>query len=219
MCDYVSKSELENPRDILEDWIKDAQDDLKDQYGITFSFGPTGSVSRNMVVRKCNMDYFDLDYILYLQKCPDNILRNCKKLKNAFRKAFDDNRPNGFSHCEDSTQALTTKNHDEGYGYDIIIFNEFSDGYYVLYNNKNKNGNNNNDYEWQKRSEMNKYHERLALIKGTNMWNYLREIYLDKRHKHKDDKESNKKASYQLFNEAVVETLDHFKIRYPKNKK
>lgn len=216
MCEYISKSELEYPREILEDWIKNVQIDLENQYGITFSFTPTGSVSRNMVVRKCNSDYFDLDYILYIQKCPESTLWNCKKLKNVFRKAFDDNRPDGFTCCEDSTQALTTKNYGEGFGYDIIIFNEFSDGVYILFNNKNKNRNNNNDYEWQKRSEMNKYHARLELIKGPKMWNYLRDVYLAKRHKHKDDKEPNKKASYQLFNETVVETLNHFGIRVPK---
>ena len=64
---------------------------------------------------------------------------------------------------------------------------------------------------------MKKYCERLALIKGAKMWNYLRDIYKEKRHKHKDDQQPNKKKSYQLLNEAVVETLEAFGIKnYPR---
>ena len=45
------------------------------------------------------------------------------------------------------------------------------------------------------------------------MWNYLREDYKNKRHIHKNDSEPNKKKSYQLLSEAVVETINHFDTR------
>ena len=61
---------------------------------------------------------------------------------------------------------------------------------------------------------MNKYRERLSLVEGLEMWEYLRKVYKKKRHNHKDDVEPNKKKSYQLLNEAVVETLKHFGIRF-----
>ena len=62
---------------------------------------------------------------------------------------------------------------------------------------------------------MNKYHQRLALIKGAEMHNYLRNIYKSERHKHMNDPEP-KKHSYQIFNECVVRTLEHFEIEYPR---
>ena len=51
------------------------------------------------------------------------------------------------------------------------------------------------------------------------MWEYLRKVYKKKRHDHKDDVEPNKKKSYQLLNESVVETLKHFGIRFNDLKK
>ena len=217
MCDYKSRKEIQQPREIIEDWIRDVQKVMRKKYKVTFTFRPTGSVSRNMVIKKCNEDYFDLDYQLELQNVPEQLFKDCKKLKDNFRLTFDDNRPSGFSCCEDSTQALTTKNLKKHFGYDIIITAYFKDNYYILYNNKNRNGNNTNDYEWQKRADMKHYHERFELIKGPEMWDYLRKRYKKKRHDHKDDQEPNKKASYQLFNEAVVDTLVHFKINFPRD--
>lgn len=81
---------------------------------------------------------------------------------------------------------------------------------------KDTNGANNEDYEWAIRKDMNKYRERLSLVEGPEMWNYLRNIYKNKRHKHMHDQEP-KKHSYQLLNEAVVETLVAFGIKnYPR---
>lgn len=59
---------------------------------------------------------------------------------------------------------------------------------------------------------MKNYRERLNLIEGPEMWDYFRKVYKKKRHDHKNDVEPNKKKSYQLLNEAVVDTLKHFGI-------
>ncbi len=214
MCDYVKKKSLKEPRKIFNDWINKVQKYIKKEYKITFSFLPIGSGSRNMVIKKCNEDYFDLDFQIVIQHMPShyNLSKNCKELKNIFRKTFDEFKPKGFGHCEDSTQALTTKNSDKKYGFDIIITRCDGD-FYILYNKKNTNNANNEDYEWVKRKDIRKYREKLNSIRGPEMWNYLREDYKNKRHIHKNDSEPNKKKSYQLLSEAVVETINHFDTR------
>lgn len=213
MCDYVKKSELSEPRKIFNDWINNVQKYIKKNHKITFSYISIGSGSRNMVIRKCNEDSFDLDFQIIMQSIPNNFNfeKNCKEFKNIFRNAFDKFRPEGFSCCEDSTQALTTKNLNKKFGFDIIITTYHNDdNLYILYNKKNTNRANNEDYEWAIRKHMKKYRKRLNMIKGHKMWDYLREIYKTKRHNHKNCAELNKKKSYQLLNEAVVDTLKKF---------
>jgi len=218
MCDYVNKNELKVPKEVFQKMINSVQDYIRKQYKITFSYRPIGSGSRNMVIRKCNQNFFDLDYQIEIKTKPDNMNWNdCKEFKDIFRKAFDKYKPNNFTNFEDSTQALTAKNNKAKYGFDIIITTYDEDGnFYILYNKKDTNNANNMDYMWAKRKNMNKFHERLALVNGAEMWNYLRNIYMKKRHNHKDDVEPNKKKSYQILNESVVETLNHFYVIYPR---
>ena len=172
MCDYVKPKEVEKPREIFNNWITSVQKYIKKNYKITFSHSPIGSGSRNMVIRKCNERSFDLDFQIIMQSIPNNYswTKDCKEFKNIFRNAFDKFIPKGFTSCEDSTQALTTKNNDKGYGFDIIITTYDEDGnFYILYNKKNTNNANNEDYEWAIRKDMSKYRERLDLVEGPEM--------------------------------------------------
>ena len=219
MCDYVNKNELIEPREIFNEWISNVQSEIKKEYGITFSYNPIGSGSRNMVIRRCDNDYFDLDFQIVMQSIPDDMDwdGDCKEFKDIFRNTFNKYKPQGFKDCKDRSQSLRTKNLTLGFGFDIIItcFDN-NDNFYILFNKKDTNGANNEDYEWSIRKDMNKYRERLSLIEGPEMWNYLRNIYKNKRHKHMHDQEP-KKHSYQLLNEAVVETLVALGIKnYPR---
>ena len=214
MCEYVYINELKDLKKKFKTLINKVHKYLRKNYKITFSCIPIGSGKRNMVIKQCNKNYFDLDFQIVLQSVPDEYNSNdsCKALKDLFRSVFDKFKLPGFSDCEDSTQALTIKNVKSGYGFDIVITKYDSNAnFYILYNKKSTNAANNKDYEWAIRSKMNKYQERLKCVKGVEMWQYLRDIYLKKRHEHKDDNNANKKKSYQLLNEAVVETLKHFK--------
>lgn len=219
MCDYVNKNELIEPREIFGEWISNVQCEIKKEYGITFSYNPIGSGSRNMVIRRCDNDYFDLDFQIVMQSIPDDMDwdGDCKEIKDIFRNTFNKYKPQGFKDCKDRSQSLRTKNLNLGFGFDIIItcFDN-NNNFYILFNKKDTNGANNEDYEWAIRKDMNKYRERLSLVEGPEMWNYLRNIYKNKRHKHMHDQEP-KKHSYQLLNEAVVETLVAFEIKnYPR---
>ena len=122
MCKFVTRSELKEPRQILLDWINDVHDYMRKNYGITFQHLEIGSASRNLVVQKCNSDYFDLDYQLTIVSWPNNNdLPAAKDVKKKFRLAFDAKKPSDFSCCEDSTQALSALNKKRGYGMDVII--------------------------------------------------------------------------------------------------
>lgn len=220
MCDYVDKSELTEPKQVFEGWINRVKNRLNSKKpGYDFDYILTGSASRNMAIRRCDNDYFDLDYQIILKRIPAdyNWNKSCKQIKDDFRDAFNKKKPAGFKDMKDRTQALRTKNKTLGYGFDVIITTIATDGnYYILYNKKNTNSDNNNDYQWEIRKDMNKYHERLELIKGPKMWKYLRDLYKSERHKHMADPEP-KKHSYQIFNECVVVTLEAFGIRnYPR---
>lgn len=213
MCEYVHKNELKDLKKNFKTLINNVHKYLRKNYRITFSCIPIGSGKRNMVIKQCNKNYFDLDFQIVIQSLPNEYNSNdsCKALKDLFRKTFDKFKLPGFSDCEDSTQALTIKNVKSGYGFDIVITKYDSNAnFYILYNKKNTNAANNKDYEWAIRRKMNKYQERLKCVNGAEMRKHLRDIYLKKRHVHKDDNNANKKKSYQLLNEAVVETLKHF---------
>ena len=217
MCDYVKRKELIEPKNVFNTWIQKVKNDAKNK-GYDFSIKLIGSGSRNMVIRRCDNNYFDLDYQIILEKIPDdyNWNKNCKEIKDEFRYMFNKRKPQGFIDCKDRSQSLRTKNKTLGYGFDIIITTYGSLGnFYILFNKKDTNSANNNDYEWEIRKNMNKYHERISLLDDDEKWNYLREVYKNARHKHMNDQEP-RKHSFQLLNEEVVNTLEHFKIRYPK---
>lgn len=213
MCDFVTKKEVANAREIFIEWITKVQRELRSKYNIRFAYDIIGSGRRKLVIRQCNKNgFFDLDYQITLTRLPkeysDNITSKAKDIKNLFRKTFDYYKPNDFSCCEDSTQALTTKNEKEKIGYDIIIVRKDEDDKYILYNKKNTNSANNNDYCWEPRGEDLKYRERLQKIKYAEKWQALRNCYINKRHIYRNDTSLSKKKSFQILNEALAEVLE-----------
>ena len=123
MCDYVNKNELIEPREIFSEWISNVQSEIREDYGITFSYNPIGSGSRNMVIRRCDNDYFDLDFQIVMQTIPDDMDwdGDCKKFKDIFRNTFNKYKPQGFKDCKDRSQSLRTKNLNLGFGFDICL--------------------------------------------------------------------------------------------------
>ena len=139
MCDYVNKNELNEPREIFSEWISNVQSEIKKENGITFSYNPIGSGSRNMVIRRCDNDYFDLDFQIVMQSIPDDMDwdGDCKEFKDIFRNTFNKYKPQGFKDCKDRSQSLRTKNLKLGFGFDIIItcFDN-NDNFCILFNKK-----------------------------------------------------------------------------------
>ncbi len=213
MCFYVDDSELKGiggPKETFHKWINDVHRILRTK-DIRFDCNLIGSGSRNMVVSNCNENgYFDLDYQIILTTYPVNI--KPKRIKDFFRDAFNESKPNGFKDMKDRTQSLRTKDLNRGYGFDIIITRiDENESFYILYNDKDDNSANNFDYSWKHRKEMNKYRERFEKVKSNpKMFAFLRNLYLKKRHEYKDDNSPSKKKAYQILNESVVETLKTF---------
>ena len=212
MCKYITKKELKEPKKILNDWILRVQKAIKKEYKITFSFNLIGSGKRNLVIKSCNSNWFDLDCQLVIRKMPKefNLKSNAKKVKDIFRRAFDKEKLDDFSYCEDSTHALTSKNERGKYSFDIILTYYEKDELFILRNDKNSNNANSKDYKWAQKGDMKKFHENYKKISGSDMWNYLRNLYINKRHSYKDNIDSSRKKSYQILNESVNETLNHF---------
>lgn len=196
----------------MNDWILRVQKAIKKEYKITFSFNLIGSGKRNLVIKSCNSNWFDLDCQLVIRKMPKefNLKSNAKKVKDIFRRAFDKEKLDDFSYCEDSTQALTSKNERGKYSFDIILTYYEKDELFILRNDKNSNNANSKDYKWAQKGDMKKFHENYKKISGSDMWNYLRKLYINKRHSYKDNIDSSRKKSYQILNESVNETLKHF---------
>lgn len=217
MCKYVTKNELKEPKKIFIDWVKKVQKELKKEKGIHFSLDPIGSGKRNMVVWQCNRNSFDLDYQICLTKLPEelqeHLSKKAKEINQIFKDAFDNYRPAGFSYCDDSTQALTTLNIDKRFGYDVIITYKDDSGLHILYNKKNTNGANNKDYWWAPKSDMTNHRENYFKVINSKHRKELKDLYLNKRHSHKDDVEPNKKKSYQILNESVNEIIKKFNIK------
>lgn len=213
MCVYITKNELKEPRETLLNWIKEVHNYMRKNYGITFQHLEIGSASHNLVVKKCNSKYFDLDYQLTIVTWPDNYdINDAKDVKKKFRLAFDARKPLDFSYCEDSTQALSALNEKKGYGMDVIItVYDAKDNFYILRNNKSANNANNKDYQWAKKNEYSKLKGNLKKIQESKMCNDLRNNYLNKKHKYSkitDKNTLNYKHSFQILNESINEILN-----------
>lgn len=211
MCEFVSKKCLKEPKAQFLKIINKVQKQIKDKYKITFSYRPIGSGKKNLVVKKCTTNEFDLDYEITLQKILEEIdLNDAKKIKYLFIEVLNEFLPKEFNRSEDSTQAITIKNPSFKFGYDIIITYVLGDARYILRNDKNSNNANNNDYKW---AQMCDYRSNYKLIKGPEMNNHLRKLYLKKRHNSINGKSKNQKKSYQILNEAINETLKVFNVQ------
>ena len=128
-------------------------------------------------------------------------------MKLLFIKEFDKSvTRRGFKNCEDSARAITIKKVDFEnskilQAYDVVILDEREYGYYILTNHKKEKY-----YNYEKLPDTENHTENEKKIKGAEMWNYLRKIYLAKKENNTEDKKS-----FQIFNEAVNETLVYFR--------
>lgn len=202
--EYVSKKVVKPHKDEFGEIIKEIRPNIKKER-ITFTCRLVGSGKRNLVVRHHNKG-FDCDYQIIIQKNKKNL--NEEDLKKLFIKEFDKSvTKRGFKNCEDSARAITIKKVDFEnskilQAYDVVILDQRKDGYYILSNHKSENY-----YDYEKLPNTEKHTENAEKIKGAEMWNYLRKIYLEKKEKNIEDKKS-----FQLFNEAVNDTLVQFDI-------
>ena len=182
----------------LESLIHVVQDEVRDKF--TFRYDFIGSVSRNMVT----MDYssnvgYDFDINLHVNDDEENY--SAEEMRRILKNAFDKfNHLFQYDYSEDSTRVLTIKVKDRQHSKvlhsaDFAIVYDCSNGkqQYVHYNKKQQTYN----WEYQPKPYY-KLGERVALIKKHNLWQNVRELYIDK----KNNNPMNKK-SRSLFAETI----------------
>ncbi len=199
MGKFVSRSEVAPYIDIFEKAIKKIRQDCKAE-GITFTHRLVGSAKRNLIVRHFNKG-FDCDYQIIIQKNKKS--KTEKELKRVFIRLFDKYIPNEFDYCEDSTSAITIIKKDGNHSrrimsYDIVLLQE-RNGLQII----RRQGDN---YEWNSLPKLKNYSKDIREIKGKEMWEDLRERYYKKKINAMENPSQSKKA-FQLFHEAVMETL------------
>ena len=208
MAKYVSAGELTPYKVLFDKAFRKVQSDARKR-GVTFTHHLVGSAKRNLVVDHHNKG-FDCDYQLYLQKNTQNL--SAKQIKEILMELFDRYIPNSFYECENSTSSITiskvnpTKSKKE-FTYDIVILKDVDSVPQILRVVKQGNS---LMYQWNKLPEMKHFIERFKLIQGPQMWDDLRECYYKKKMDKINGVRYHDKKSFQIFHEAVNETLQKF---------
>ena len=187
---YVSKKELKPAKKQLMELIHKVQDEVRDSF--TFQYKFVGSVQRNMVTCDVKSNAgFDFDVNIMVND--DDKDFEAEEIKNILMCAFNKYaRKYGYDSCEDSTRVFTIKVKDRKnsrirHSCDFAIVNDYGNNQqeYIRYNKKRKN------YTWEEQTKgFYCLPEKIEFCKDNQLWQEVREIYLDKKNYNMD---SNKK--------------------------
>ena len=188
---YVSKKELKPAKKQLMELIHKVQDEVRDSF--TFQYKFVGSVQRNMVTCDVKSNAgFDFDVNIMVND--DDKDFEAEEIKNILMCAFNKYaRKYGYDSCEDSTRVFTIKVKDRKnsrirHSCDFAIVNDYGNNQqeYIRYNKKRKN------YTWEEQTKgFYCLPEKIEFCKDNQLWQEVREIYLDKKNYNMD---SNKKS-------------------------
>ncbi|MBO5021860.1 MAG: hypothetical protein J6C53_00055 [Clostridia bacterium] len=206
MFEFVTKKEVNLRKSEIEVIIHKVQDFLRENNILTFQYHLVGSASnqRHLVTRVINGNQgFDMDYNIIIQwvnpnhNTPEKIKKNLMQTFNKFLKG-------NFKYCEDSTSVFTIKKVDKQnskiiYSYDFAIVHNFEencknpdydDEYddpkyeyftierqeYIYFDKSTKK------YSWEVRPDaFNDHKYKEQYIKQAELWNILRETYLQQK--------------------------------------
>ena len=208
--EYVSKREYGPVKEDLVDLIHLVQDEVREHFTLRYDF--IGSASRNMITREINGNVgYDFDVNIRVND-PDNSY-SAKKIRNILKSAFDKHAKKFmYDDAEDSTRVITIKVKDRKnskilHSCDFAVVNDYIDedgDEHQEYIHFNKNQ---NTYEWQEQPEG--YYmllEKIDDIKEHNLWQKVRDLYLEKKSKNTDLH----KKSRSIFAETVKEVHDKY---------
>ena len=198
---YVAKKELKPAKKQLMELIHKVQDEVRDNF--TFQYEFVGSVKRNMVTWdvKSNVGF---DFDVNIRVNDDDEEFEAKDIKKILVRAFNNHAwKYGYDSCEDSTRVFTIKVKDRKnsrirHSCDVAIVNDYGNNQqkYIRYNKKRKN------YTWEEQTKgFYCLPEKIEFCKDNQLWQEVREIYLDKKNYNTD---SNKK-SRSIFAETIHE--------------
>ena len=208
--EYVSKREYGPVKEELVDLIHLVQDEVREYF--TFRYDFIGSASRNMITREVNGNVgYDFDVNLRVNDPEENY--SAEDLKNILIQGFNKHSSKfKYDYAEDSSRVITIKVKDKKnsrilHSCDFAIVNDYIDDggdehqEYIHFNKKQ------NTYEWQEQPEG--YYmllERIDDIKEHNLWQKVRDLYLEKKSKNIDLH----KKSRSIFAETVKEVHDKY---------
>lgn len=208
--EYVTKREYGPVKEDLVELIHLVQDEVREHF--TFRYDFIGSASRNMITREINGNVgYDFDVNIRVND-PDNNY-SAKKIRNILKAAFDKHAKKFmYDDAEDSTRVITIKVKDRKnskilHSCDFAVVNDYIDEdgdehqEYIHFNKKQ------NTYEWQEQPEG--YYmllEKIDDIKKYNLWQKVRDLYLEKKSKNTDLH----KKSRSIFAETVKEVHDKY---------
>lgn len=189
MFEYVTKSEYQPFKLEVDKILKSIQRDLKENDILTFQFNLIGSTKRKLITRiKNGSKGFDLDYNIDVQKILNDKYENPKLLKQTFIKLFDDYFDDSYEYAEDSTSVITIKKLNKArnkilFSVDFAIVNYYEDEegderqQYVRFDKIS------NTYSWALRKVATNHRYVEDLIKENNMWEDVKNLYLDNKNK------------------------------------
>jgi len=198
--EYVSKNDLKPYKRDFNDAMKVVKKSVNNE---SFYYRLIGSAKRNLVLRHHNKG-FDLDYqIIFYTSIMGRSSEDYKNLKRQFIDAFNKYfTTKGYEYAEDSRSAITIKKLENNvihHGYDVTLISTEDDGLYILkYETEQKEE---LSFKIMKNSKV--YQSRYNEVKGTVMWNDLREKY-----KFKKNNNTENKKSFSLLVEAIKEVLE-----------
>lgn len=198
---YVAKKELKPAKKQLMELIHKVQDEVRDNF--TFQYEFVGSVKRNMVTWdvKSNVGF---DFDVNIRVNDDDEEFEAKDIKKILVRAFNNHAwKYGYDSCEDSTRVFTIKVKDRKnsrirHSCDFAVVNDYSNNRqkYIRYNKQK------NNYTWEEQTKgFYCLPEKIEFCKDNQLWQEVREIYLDKKNYNMD---SNKK-SRSIFAETIHE--------------
>lgn len=190
---FISKHDLEVKKayENFNDMIKDVQDYIRSNYGLTFRFNVIGSYKHNMITydQKSNIDFdFNIE-----PKDPDEVF-SAKDINYIFKEAFDYIAPQyGYRYASRSSRVFTINNNNYlnssiKHSCDIAIVNNYQDNKgnniqeYIHFNKKQQS------YCWQQQGKgFYNLPKKIKWIKNNNLWNEYRECYLGLKNTNQDE--------------------------------
>lgn len=184
----------------------------KDNY-LKVEMQMVGSGGRNLETQNSNQPV-DLDYNINILHINGDI-NDCKKIKEYVRKQFNIAlKSKGWGDCKDSTSALTTEQRyfKEGnptsFSIDVAIICESNDSWYRLIHQKTGIFQEDN-WIWNEGQDSKGLTKKVNKIKKYNLWNDVRNAYLDKKNMYLKRRDYNN-SSFNCYIEAVNEVYNKY---------
>lgn len=230
--EFVTQKEVAQARKEIEQVILKVQGYLRENNILTFQYNLVGSAGkRHLVTRVIGGNKgFDLDYNLSIQRLLNNKYNDEKKMKTLFMKLFNEFKPKYFECCEDSTSVFTVKRLDAKtgnilYSFDFAIvyyymevipnedfdedYDDPDDEYYEEERQKYiKHDKHSDTYYWELRPIATNHCYIENAIKDNNLWNELRDLYLEKKNSNKDPNKKSRIIYYETLNEIWQKYFD-----------